>query len=71
VPYRNTGCCPDPGLPGIGLQGGKGEGTEVGAGPPSRERKDQLESSRDRGNIMREKEEPIRDVMQEGQRPTE
>jgi hypothetical protein len=30
-----------------------------------------LESSRDRGNIMRDKEEPIRDVMQEGQRPTD
>jgi hypothetical protein len=36
----------------------------VGPGPPNREERDQLESSRDGGNI-------IKDMMQEGQQPTE
>jgi hypothetical protein len=66
VPDRNTGSCLDPGLPGTSLGRGKGEGVEAGPGLPNREEKDQLESSRDGGNIMRGKEEPIRDVMQEG-----
>ncbi len=47
VPDRNTGSCLDPGLPGSGLQRGKGEGAEAGPGPPNREEKDHLESSRD------------------------
>jgi hypothetical protein len=47
------------------------EETEAGPGPPSREGEDQLESGRDGGNMMRNKEEPIQDVMLEGQWPTE
>jgi hypothetical protein len=43
---------------------GKGEGAEAGPGPPNREEKVQLESSRDGGNI-------IEDMMQGGQQPTE
>jgi hypothetical protein len=51
---------------------GEGEGeTKVGPGPPIREGKDQLESGRDGGNIMKDKEETIQYVMQENQRPTE
>ncbi len=42
-----------------------GEGTEAGPGPPSREGKDQLGSSRDEGNIMTDKGKAIRDMMQE------
>ncbi len=51
------------------VRGGRGDWS--GPGPPSREGKDQLESSRDRGNIMRNKEEPVRDVMREDKQPTE
>jgi hypothetical protein len=74
VPDGNTGSCLDPGLPGTGLQRGKRvveEGAEAGPGPPSRGEKDQLESTKDGGNLMRNKEEAIREVMREGQRPTE
>jgi hypothetical protein len=49
---------------------GVGE-NKAGPGPPIAEGKDQKESSRDGGNIMTDKEEPIRDMMQEDQRPTE
>jgi hypothetical protein len=44
---------------------------KAGPGQPIEERKDQKESGRDGGNIMTDKEEPIRDMMQEDQRPTE
>jgi hypothetical protein len=49
---------------------GEGE-AEAGSGPPIGEGKDQLKSSRDGGNMMKDKEEPIRGVMQEDQQPTE
>ncbi len=71
---RNTGCCLDTGLPGNGLhmRMGKGEGeAEAGPDPSAREGKDQLDSGRDEGNIMEDIEEPIQDVMQEDQWPTE
>ncbi len=74
APNRNTGNCLDPGLPGTGLHRGKGEGeegAEAGPGPPSRDGKDQLKFGRGGGNIMRNKEEAIRDVRREGQQPTE
>jgi hypothetical protein len=66
--------CLDPGLSGTGLQKRMGEGegeAKAGPGPPNGERKDQLESSRDGENIMRDKEGLIRDVMREDQRPTD
>jgi hypothetical protein len=56
------GHCLDPGLPRTCLQRGKEEGeegSEAGSGQPSREIKDQLDSSRDGGRIMTDKEEPI------------
>ncbi len=52
-------------------EGEWGEGTGTGPGTPRREGKDQLESGRDGGNIMRNKEEPIQEVMREDQGPTE
>ncbi len=64
----------DPGIPGTGQQKREGEGegkTTAGPGPPTRGGKGQLESSRDGENVMRGKEEPIRDVMREDQRPIE
>jgi hypothetical protein len=62
VPDRNTGCCLDPGLPGTAPQRRRGEGdgeADAGAGPPNGEGEDQLESGRDGGNIMEDKEELI------------
>jgi hypothetical protein len=51
---------------------GEGEGVaEAGPGSTTGEGKDQLESSKDGGNIMKDKEGPIRDVMRGDQRPTE
>lgn len=69
--HGNTGSCLDPVLPVTGLQREEGEGTEAGTAPPHRDGNDQLESNRDRRNIMRDNGEPMRDVMQEGQRLTE
>jgi hypothetical protein len=72
VSNRNTGSL-DPGLPGTGLQRRirEGEGkAEARPGLPTGEGKDQLESGRDGGNMIKDKEESIRDVMQEDQRPT-
>jgi hypothetical protein len=49
---------------------GGGE-TEAGPGPPIGEGKDQFESGRDGGDMMKDKEEPIRDMMREDQLPKE
>jgi hypothetical protein len=60
------------GLPGTGLHRRVGQGeveAEAWLGPPIGEGEDQLESSRDGGNMMKDKEKPIRDVMQEDQPP--
>jgi hypothetical protein len=68
------GSCLDPGLPGTGLQrwARQGEGdAKAGADPPNGKGEDYLESGRDGGNMMKDKELSIQDVMQEDQRPTE
>jgi hypothetical protein len=67
VPDKKTVSCPDPELPGTGL------GREAGVGPSltNLKEKSQLEPSRDGGDMGKGKEKPIRDVMQEDQRPTE
>jgi hypothetical protein len=59
------GNCLHPDLPKTGLQ----EWGEKGPGPPSFGKKSQLEHSRDEENVKRE--EPISDVMEEDQWPTE
>jgi hypothetical protein len=59
------GYCLDPDLPKTGLQ----EWGEKGPIPPSFGKKSQLEHSRDEENMRRE--EPIPDVMEEDQWPTE
>ncbi len=61
-------------MPGSGLQ--KREGQEEGEAksrpcPPNGEGGDQLESGRDGGNMMKDKEEFMWDVMREDQRPTQ
>jgi hypothetical protein len=76
VPDNRVGSCLDPGLPGTGLElrSGQGEGkAEAGPGPFSGGGGRQLESSRDGGNMTKTPrlEKPIRDVMQQGQQPTE
>jgi hypothetical protein len=68
VPDKIVGSCLDPGLPGTSLGGG---GSDVGPGPPSLKEKSQLEPGRDGRGMMMNKEEPIQDVMQEDQQPTE
>ncbi len=50
------------------LAGGGGRG---GRSPPSPGKKSQLESSKDGETMERDKEEPIPDVMEEDQRPTD
>jgi hypothetical protein len=62
-----VGSCLDPGLPGTSLQGG----SDAGPGLPSLMEKSQLGPGRDGEDMARVKEKPIRDVMQEDQRPTE
>ncbi len=50
----------------------RGEGeAEAGSGLPIGGGGDQLESSRDGGNMTEDCEKPIQDVMQQGQQPTE
>ncbi len=67
MPDREAGHCLDPELPGTGLrmEGGEGPGTPY-SGEIS-----QLEPSRDGENMRRFGEDPIPDVMKEGQWPTE
>jgi hypothetical protein len=67
VPEKTVGSCLDPGLPGASLQGG----SDAGLGLPSLKEKSQLGPGRDGGDMTRGKGKPIRDVMQEDQRPTE
>ncbi len=74
MPDGNMGSCLDPGLPGAGPQRRAGKGkveAEAGPGPPIGEGEDKLESSRDGGNMIKDKEESIQNAMQEDQRPTE
>ncbi len=71
MPGKIMGSCLDPGLPGTGPQRGEKKGTDSGPGPPSVGEKSQLEAYRDGVDMMRNKEEPIGDVMQEDQQPTE
>jgi hypothetical protein len=74
VPDRSAGICLDPELPRTGLEtrAGQGEGkAEAGLGPPTRSGGDQLEPSRDGGNMTKDCEKPIQDMMQQGQQPTE
>jgi hypothetical protein len=47
------------------------KGGNAGPGQPHDEKKSQLEPSRDGENVRRDREEPILDVMEEDQRPTE
>ncbi len=61
------GSCLDPEFPGASPW----EGVDARAGPPNLKAKSQLELSRDGGEMREVKEEPIQDVMQEDQRPTE
>jgi hypothetical protein len=63
VPDKEMGSCLDPELPGTGLQKEEGEGP----GPPYPGEKSQLEPSRDRENMRRDREDPIPDVMKEDQ----
>ncbi len=66
----NTGSCLDPGCSGNGLQrsAGRGGGGVAEAEPdlPIGKGEDQLDSSRDGGSMMKDKEESIWDVMQGG-----
>ncbi len=55
------------GFPGLIFRGW----SDAGPGLPRLGKKGQLEPDRDGGNMMRNEEEPIRDLMQEDQRPTE
>ncbi len=64
---KKVGSCLDPELPGSDL----GRGADAGPGLPNLKEKSQLEPSRDGGDMGKDKEEPIQDVMQEDQRPTE
>ncbi len=68
MPDKKLGSCLDPELPRTGL---RGVGLDEGLGPPSLKEKNQLEPSRDGGDVTRDREEPIQDVMQEDQQPTE
>jgi hypothetical protein len=54
------------------LGGGQGEGkAEARLGLLTRRRGDQLEPSRGGGNMIKDCEKPIQDVMQQGQQPIE
>jgi hypothetical protein len=66
VPDKTVGSCLEPELPGTGPWGGN-----AGPGPPSLKEKSQLEPSRDGGDMTRDREESIWDMMQDGQWPTE
>ncbi len=71
MPDRSVSNCLDTELPGTGLDAKEGrEEKEAQAGPgsPITGGRDQLESSRDGGNIDQDREKPIRDVMQKDQR---
>ncbi len=67
MPDKKMGSCLDPELPGTSLQ----ERREEGPDPPGPGKKSQFEPIRDGGTMGKDKEEPIPDVMEEGQRPTE
>jgi hypothetical protein len=64
--WQKTGSCLDPELLRTCLR----KGADTGPGPPCFGEKSQLEPSRDGGDMARDKEKHIRDVMQEDQRPT-
>ncbi len=68
MPDKKTRSCLNPEIPGTGL---RGEGADTGPGPPNLKEKSHLEPSRDGGDMRRDREELIRDVMQEDQRPTQ
>ncbi len=59
---RETGSCLDPSFAGRG---------EKGPSTPGPGKKSQLEPSRDRETMRRDKEEPVLDAMKEDQWPTE
>ncbi len=67
VPDRKTGSCQDPELPGTSLH----KGRNAGPGLPCSGEKSQSEPSRDGENMKRGREEPILDMIEEDQRPTE
>ncbi len=64
---KETGSCLDPELLGTILQAERGEGPS----PLYSGKKSQLDPSRDGENMRGDIEEPILDVMEEEQRPTE
>jgi hypothetical protein len=55
MPHRKTGSCPDPELPGTGLQKKDEEGPNL----PCSGKKSQLEPSRDGENMRGDREGPI------------
>ncbi len=67
MPDKTVGNSLDPELPETDLQGR----SEAGPGPTSLKEENQLEPSRDGGDMTRDREEPIRDVMREDSQPTE
>jgi hypothetical protein len=74
VPDSNPGSCLDLGLHGTGLElrTGQGEGeAETRPGPPNGGGGQQLEPSRDGGNMSEDYEKTIRDMTNQGQRPKE
>jgi hypothetical protein len=73
VPDIRVGSCLNPELLGTSLErrARQGEGeAEAGPVPPSVSGGRLLESSRYGGNMIEACEKPIRDMMQQGQRPT-
>jgi hypothetical protein len=67
MPEKKVGSFLDLELPGTVLRGGGGD-----AGPgPLNFKKSHLEPSRDGGDMRKDREAPIRDMMQEDQWPTE
>jgi hypothetical protein len=78
VPNRNTGSCLDLGLPGTVCRErrdrGRGRPRQGQAGPGRPAywgEEEQLESSRDGGNMMKDNRESIWDVMWKDRWPTE
>jgi hypothetical protein len=66
MPDKKIGSCLDPELPGTGLRAG---GDKCRARHARFERKESVEPIRDGGDMRKDREEPIRDVTQEDQRP--
>ncbi len=65
---KKTRSCLNSEIPGTGLRGGGGR---HGPGLPNWKEKILLEPGRDGGDMRKDRKEPIRDVMQEDQQPTE